>query len=513
MSTYKKIFSLALLLSVLAFANTRMYAKKCDSSDRCETSRSGDCSPDCDDSRDCGDDCDTFSKDGDCSTECFRNGQRGKTFFNRRSESFNSLYELALTDYHVYHSNSYCGPRSTVGFYITPFYKESTRRDRHNHFFKTGFSYDGDYAQTGTQDFKNRRPRLRPEERVYGAVFTIYADLGGLLCDGFWGNINFAAVGIERRLCRLKDKRHRQEETVNACNVGTLENNGIIRPCTETLTACTTVEDFKNRCKKDQGVDDVQIKLGYDYFLCNNDHVGFYLVGGIPTHRRDHKDNHIFESRAGSRHGSFGFGLNTDYTLWQGCASNINWLADVKYRYVFRADERRPLDSNRSCSVTDSQCIRVKPGSTVDFWTALHYEHCCWNFEVGYDLYWRDREKVCFRNNKDKKRHETNVTATACELRPLTDVTTGYTNGVVTDANQNLSGALNNTKGGESKYNKLHNGRNGRVTTHNVYGALGYSTSICNYPALLGIGGSYEFARCKEAFDYWSVFGKIGVQF
>jgi hypothetical protein len=508
MSTYKKIFSLALLLSVLAFANTRVYAKRCDASDRCSTSRSGDCDTDCDRSRDCDDDCDTFSRDGDCDTECFRNGQRGKTFLNRRSESFNSLYELSLTDYHVYHSNSYCGPRSTVGFYVTPFYKENTRRRRHDHFLKSGFSFDGDTQTENTRDFKNRRPRHGLEERIYGAVFTIYADLGGLLCDGFWGNINFAAVGVERKLCRFKDKNRKKDETVVTAN--TLEN-GVVGPCTETVTACTTIEDFKRRCHKDQGVDDIQVKLGYDYFLCNNDHVGFYIVGGIPTHRRDHKDDHLFKSRVGSRHGSFGFGLNTDYTLWQGCASNLNWLADVKYRYVFRADERRPLNSNFNCKVTDSECIRVRPGSTIDFWTALHYEHCCWNLEAGYNLYFRDKEKICFRNNKDRKHHDTKtgtVTVTACNTKPLTDAV----NGAATDAHQN--GISTNNIRGESRHDRaLDNVRNGRVTTHTVYGALGYSTSICNYPTLLGVAGSYEFARCREAFDYWSVFGKIGVQF
>jgi hypothetical protein len=182
-------------------------------------------------------------------------------------------------------------------------------------------------------------------------------------------------------------------------------------------------------------------------------------------------------------------------------------MADVKWIYFFREDERRPFHTDTNCNVLENKCVRVKPRSFVDFWTAFHYEHCCWNFEAGYNLQWRDREEVCRRDNKDRKHHDTKTsTVTATCEKPLTLAN----NGVVTDVQHAIS---TNNIHGDSKRNELDDIRNGRRSTHSVFGALGYSTTICNYPTLFGVGGGYDFARCREDFDHWEVFGKFGIQF
>ena len=40
-------------------------------------------------------------------------------------------------------------------------------------------------------------------------------------------------------------------------------------------------------------------------------------------------------------------------------------------------------------------CVRVEPRSQIEWWLAGRYQWCNWGFELSYNLFWRDKERIC----------------------------------------------------------------------------------------------------------------------
>src|SRR5262249_22285249 len=95
--------------------------------------------------------------------------------------------------------------------------------------------------------------------------------------------------------------------------------------------------------RKHVGVDDIEIRLGYDWLYCDLDHIGLYVSGVIPTGK--HFDNtRFFQPLVGSRTGALGFGITADHTLWDDDNVACAWMTELKYLYWFRHQERRIFD-------------------------------------------------------------------------------------------------------------------------------------------------------------------------
>jgi hypothetical protein len=472
-------------------------------------------------------------------SNCPSNEVHSHTFFMPRQVTFDQTFELAIANYDIYHPLD-CDKECPWGihFYATPFYQKS-RKDECGltRFFLPNGKCAIDLEQNGTGDVNPLFLQLsspaatpfssifsiEPQRKSAGAVFNIRWDLGRYFdCwDGLWFSLNTAVLHVKHNL--------------NVCE----------KPATQ-----VTCPPFANACaafnnpewtagripccsKKHTGLDDIQVKLGYDWFACDCqglDHLTFYLVGGIPTGKRP-KSCFLFEPIVGSKHGSFGFGVNADNKIWAGCDSDITWMVDLKYRYVFKATERRSFDlcangdwsrflllANVNDPITPIPAInvlttkvKVTPRSTIDFWTALHYHYCNWGLEAGYNLWWRQAEKVRLDCTPDLAGLGIFDLAGARILQPTSASTAnisqsiGGVNPVVSDATfvQLRTSDLN-----------LKSAAHPKALSHKVYGAIDYRNCWCNYPLLIGFAGSYEFARPRRnAFEQWAVFGKLGITF
>jgi len=177
-----------------------------------------------------------------------------------------------------------------------------------------------------------------PERKVAGMLFTLY----GNITQSVWVGINTAAMHVSADARRIISSK---------CSIG--------------------------------GLDDIQFKLGYDLLKNDESHAGLYLVATAPTGKRPNS-RYLFEPLVGSKNGSFGLGLNTEMPVCDFQDKTCALMFDVKYRYVFSAQERHCFD-----------ILTVTPRGTVDLWAAITLPVGNVIIELGYDFWWRQTERVC----------------------------------------------------------------------------------------------------------------------
>ena len=429
-----------------------------------------------------------------CHAYNFCSKRNARTIFTPRQIVTDQTLELALTNYFIYHTED--PARRDVYVTATPFYQQTTHGRDFGRYFMPQHK-----SSITLQDCSGNKTRLSicPERHVAGALLHARIDLHWFR-HGSWLSINIAPVQIEHKL------RARYKATNSNCDknytVATLPTSNKIQN-----------HKFTRRALCDSGIDDILVKFGFN--VCRNryGHFDLYTLFTIPTGRRC-KNRSFFEPQAGNTHGSGGLGANADYTLWQDCKQQLVWMGDLYYRFIYADNERRTFDFcregewSRFLPVTTldgnhkkraghqpalnklSTCVRVEPRSNVDLWTALHYVYNNYHLEAGYELWWRESERVYLRNNCDVRKDRVFA---QCK-------TTGkLTKGPLTDCDLNLC-----------------SGTVPRSLTHKLYIASSYMFGLCGRPALAGLGGSYEFAKhhgADGAPEQWTIFAKLGIGF
>lgn len=257
------------------------------------------------------------------------------------------------------------------------------------------------------------------------------------------------------------------------------------------------------------GVDDIQIKALYS--PCNTDCMTWDVYGllGIPTGRGS-KAKYLFEPLVGSKHAQLGFGSDMQWNAWQTDCGTLSVLSEVKYRYAFRAKDRRSFDLKNNCQwsrymlfvdQTDPYAFapainsltfnaKVTPGSSLDLYLATHFNHKDWNFELGYDLWYRSAEKisVCCKNYP--------TTIGIADLRgiaaqgPFTASTANIAQGVQPGINQIVSDTafVPVTMQDIAAFS----GAQARSLSNSFYASVGYKFDISCYTLQLGANVAYE---------------------
>lgn len=134
------------------------------------------------------------------------------------------------------------------------------------------------------------------------------------------------------------------------------------------------------------GVDDVTLKLGYDWFFCNDDHhAGLYMLGGFPVNNVDvattpaELATQTYTDRLGVYSYRVGAGVNTAFTLYTCDNDRLTWHADVQYAYAFP----KTVLETKLAGYPEGIKTKYTPGQFVNGWTALHYAFCNWGVELG----------------------------------------------------------------------------------------------------------------------------------
>lgn len=455
-----------------------------------------------------------------------------RTIFIPRPITFDSTYELALSNYDIYHHRQCLDDRAFVNFYATPFFQKNRKSNKLARYFLPNNSNclniqenvsNGNIGSLNLELISaagtnfSSLVSIRPERRVFGSHFNIHFNLSPLLC-GLWAGIAFAAIKAEHDL-------HLRETNIQG--LGTLPG---IQTATQALNNPAWCAGKLSPCRLSRkGIDDVQFKLGYDFYWCDDqNHIGLYALASAPTGKRP-KSLYLFEPLVGSKHTSVGGGLNADFTIFNHCdSSNLNFMFDAKYRYVLKGRERRSFDlcpngdwSRYLQVVTQANPlfstpginsltfpVNVTPRSTFEFWSALHYQLCSFNVEVGYNLWWRDCEKVCLKCPVTCNLGVLDIPG-ICSVVPATSSTFRINQSIV--GNTGVSDAVF-TPITRNNINLI-SGSHPRTFTNKVYGAFAYNKDFCCTALLLGLGASYEFAHRCSALENWAVWGKFGLSF
>lgn len=361
---------------------------------------------------------------------------------------------------------------------------------------------------------------IRPERKQFTYIGNVFYDFGDYWC-GAWGDFTWGITNAHHRL--------------NCEEVGNLST---ICPGIETISDALSQDDlthakfYCDRCKDGKrrtGFEDVQLRLGLDYTWCGDNHFSPYLIGTIPAGRRA-TDEYIFEPLVGSKNGSFGVGFIADYNIdWCGCDDDTNLvlLTDINYRFVFKHDECRTFDllpngafsryilvvdqANpglpfQAANITTSR-VSISPRSTLQWWLGLNYEYCNWDFEVGYNLFWRQKER--FKGDSIPLPTTVGIyNLNGCGVSSVTASNATMTNSGTPDAL---------FVGIPTSAINIDSGLAGRVLSNKVYGALSWTGCTCDcFEWMAGFGASYEFVskhdRCN-ALQNWAVFGKWAVGF
>jgi len=467
------------------------------------------------------------------------------TFFVPRQTTTNSIFELGLNNYAWYHNRS-ADKEYTYGLYATPFFQQSTKgKDRAKYFFPCNkecltfneINHDPNAIESlwfGIMSDLNTNLSgtfsMSPRRRAYGSYFNAY--FGKEWSNhSLWFNVAFAVMGVDHSL-RMCEKVGEEAGPLSDFELGT------INEFTSIISALNNSEwDFGKFCcskLKRSGVDDIQLKLGYDWFFSENadgegyeNHVSPYLVGTIPTGKRQHS-NYIFEPLVGSKNGSFGAGLNADYGLHSGDKSALTWLIDFKYRYVFGVDQCRSFDlckngdwSRYLLVVPSDQRLdtqqgvnlltlntRVTPGSTIDLWTALHWEFSKFDIEVGYNFWWRQKERIDCKNGL----------ASGYGIFDIAEATVVPQSASCANISQGPL-APNQAESDlefvsiTSRDLNFDSAAHPAAFSSTVYLAADHRCKNAKHPIIIGVGGQYEFAHRIAALDQFAIWAKLGITF
>ncbi len=456
-------------------------------------------------SDDCGNGC---SGTGDCSTDC----TQVSTFFRPRPILTDLTYRNNISFYQRYH-DACC---SFFSYDVTYAYQKNRKAACIGAGFfgknpVTVAQYNGNIESINLS-LGSSQPdgflstfTFRPKRSVFAWMPSLHFNLD-CFCTGLWSDITFAVLSVKHEFC------------INEKITTPGEISGII-----------TVQQAFDRLKvfsdsrTHAGVDDIEVRLGYDYLYCDNDHVGGYLSGIIPT-GKNFDNTRFWQPLVGSRNGAFGFGITADNTVWDDEVAQTAFviMTELKYLYRFRHKEPRIFDftngplsrfllvaesDNRFDPISGTnllrRCVDVEPRSLLEWWLGFHYQRCAWGFEAAYNLFFRDRERIqsCafdFDNFGifDMTRCNNLTSHSTAKIfdnfgEGVPDET--FVNLTPTDVNLNSAKAdkaLSSTISASVSYNNIWRG--------------------C-YPWSAGLSVSYEFAGRKHrhsTLENWGVFGK-----
>ncbi len=453
-----------------------------------------------------------------------------KTMFIPRIISTDSVFELAMNNY-TFHSNKDC-LNNVLSF--RPFYQKSNDADRLSRFFlknnanKMHFQEDGqgDFnplwvsSISSNDTFYASELTLCPVRTTIGGVITGFFDLSPHLTRA-WINFNTAFIYAKHNL-------HVKESG--------LQNPGILRDYKDICESfnISTWTAGKLACNNltALGLDNIQIKFGYDVLKKRDHSLSPYAVLVIPTGKSP-KACYLFEPLIGSKHAALGVGLNANVEA----GKYFYWMADLKYNYNFAAKERRSFDLkqngdwSRYLAVVDesepyysepginvfTKKVKVTPGSMGQFWTAFHFCKKNLHIETGYSFWIRAQEKLKLLGNCEltlpcstNPISVVDFKALACPIQLATSASTAKIEQSIVGDNQMVSDEVF-TPITLADFN-IQSATNKRAFSNTLYLSCQYQ--LDNIPdILLELAGSYEFTHSCGAINQYAIWGSLSFAF
>lgn len=411
-----------------------------------------------------------------------------KTFFRPRSIIEEVVFFLGLNQYNFY--RRYLGPDNCfnderVHIAVGGLFEKSNSHAKNNvgNFF---FAGKPDLTEEISDNAVESIITVRPERQVAGCYFDYHQDF--CFCDGLWLDVRLALYqavhNLNAKECGLSEVAESDCTPLNFLSSSELKFGRI--PTAES---------------KRTGFDDIEVKLGYFFKHNESGYLGIYASTLLPTARKP-TGKFLFEPLVGRGHFALGGGFNMACNIYRSEITTLTLLTDFSYQYLFNRNELRSLDFFAgqltrfviANDISDSGIpvpsinvttfnLKVAPRGVINFWLASHLQRCKWHAEFGYNLWWRQSEKICFP---------------AC-------LTPNFNNLGISEGNIFIPITLDNLD--------LASTSHPRVLTNKIYLALSRDTELRCRPINIGLGGSYEFSRNINSFEQWGIWLNIVIGF
>jgi hypothetical protein len=450
-----------------------------------------------------------------------------KTTFIPRSLSTDQVFELALTNYHFHH---YEGEKRAT-FDIKPFFQQSFSGKETAPFFLPHNQSHITIREDGSGDvgslwlniiaaaplYYQSTFTLKPQRTTAGFMITYYSYLP-FITKNLWFSLNTALVHAKHTL-------HMQECDRNTD--GTLD--GFANAYDAFTNPAWCYGAWYCGSQSHTGIDDIQLKLGYEVLSATTHWLAPYLLATIPTSKKI-KSSTIFEPLVGSHHGSFGFGIDADVAVWKSTNNTLDWMIDCNYRYAFASEEKRSFDlknngdwSRYLLVATESAPLnslpginfftrpaRITPQSTGQLWSAFHHHHGAWHSEIGYNCWIRAGEKVCLTQCQQLAAIGILDLSGICNL-PATSASTAHINQEIIGPNPVTKDTTFTTVTNNDF--DLQSAANTRTVTNKVYASLAYQGDYHRGTIFIALHGSAEKAVHNNALNQYAFWLQTGASF
>ncbi len=255
-----------------------------------------------------------------------------------------------------------------------------------------------------------------------------------------------------------------------------------------------------------------------------------YALVGVPTGHGS-KAVYLFEPMVGSNHAQFGLGLNAEKSFEFRMCDRFSLYGEFKWRYGFKATETRSFDMTPNgqwsryllfttptanadpfFAINDLTFkAKVTPRNSFDLLLAAHVEKRQFSFELGYNLWYRQSEKVCPCINLPEVgiadlvgiaqlTNSSPVTITTSSAATISEGVYPNEYQIPRDASYTLVTAANINSW---------SGAQAASCSNAVFGSIGYHHHILD----LGINASYEGASNSNTASVASVWANIDIRF
>lgn len=277
------------------------------------------------------------------------------------------------------------------------------------------------------------------------------------------------------------------------------------------------------------GIDDIQIKLLKSIIKSDRYAWDAYALVGIPT-GKGATSLSLFEPLVGSTHAQLGLGSYFIKRLHDYACGTITFLSELKWRYGLSGKERRLYDltengqwSRYMLFVQQSDPYttffasnklaletRVTPRNSLDVFLALNARHNKWHAEIGYDFWYRNREKVSLLEDVASDLGIADLVGIPT-LNPTSASTATIAQSVSAGRNQMTSDTSFVVIKNEDI--NLHSSAVPQSMSNTIYGSLGYTLHAKTHEMCFGINIAYERGHNQNVPDNIFVWANIDISY
>lgn len=393
---------------------------------------------------------------------------------------------------------------------------------------------------------------IRPEFKRFGTVLRAFKSFS-YCSHQFWFDVVLPFVQVQTDL-KLKEFDIQNEFATRddiptfVINDDVAANTRIERPTASTmLNGAEALNNpawkygkFKQGTQKIAGLADITLRLGY--LPIKNEQLIWNIYSNfvIPTSYKPKSEN-VFEPILGNgAHFGLGFGTSLDLEIFADACYQSHFTTNFEYAYLFRNTQVRSFDlipngewsryllvfsptgaplSGENKTPTSginvfSDRMHVTPQSEINWTSALNFDVKGWSFHVGYNLWWRQKEKVRLEKSWDKQVAIMHFPVNGGAVAPFT--LESFSTATIKDHFLGVPGALNAGADPSIVLVKaedinLDSAAHPSVIGHKIFGTIGYTLQWACQPIDLLMGGSYQVNENMKTVQDWSIWMQVSL--